>query len=233
MNYNKSFTGLFLAALLSLPGCILHVPSYQVQRLRLIRDDVTYNETEKNVTLGAKLLTEEDKNDLFGEHIGALEDNDCHIVYLSVHNLSDKSYVLTSGRIGLEQLALRDVVKLMKKTSSIGRLSVWYFSSVPPAVVASLVHDPLIIAPISIGFGITGIIGFVQGIKSIIMNGRVKKDIEEKIVPKKVIIKSGARYDGLMFIESSDYKSQFNVQLREVDQRKNVILFDVDLGKSE
>lgn len=232
MNYNKSFAGLFLAILVLLPGCILHVPSYRAQRLRLIRDNFTYNETEKNITLGVKLLTEEDKYDLFGEHIGALEEDDFYIVYLSIHNLSDKNYVLTSHRIDLEQLSSRAVITSMKKTSSIGRLSVWYFSSVPPAILASFVHDPLVIAPVSIGFGITGLIGFVQGIKSIVMNGRVRKDIEEKIVSKKVIIKSGGYYDGLMFVKSIDYKSQFNVQLRENDNRKKIISFDVDL-KSE
>jgi hypothetical protein len=233
MNYNKSFFGLFLALLVVLPGCILHVPSYRRQSLRIMRDSVAYSETEKNVVVRATLLSATDKHDFFGEHIGAIKDGKYKVIYISVNNLSDEDYILAADCIDLKQISSRSVVKSMKKTSSFGRLVLWDMSSIPAAIVASCTKEPLFIAPVSIGFAVIGLISLAQGIKSIVMNTRIRKDIEVKIIPSSVIISSGDHYEGLIFVRPSDYKPQFTVAMHEKNNKKNTVIFDVDLRKVE
>ncbi len=238
MKNNKSFFGLILAILVLLPGCMLHVPSYRAQRLRLIRDSFTYDAHEENVTVRAKLLTESDKDDLFGEHIGALEGNDFKVIYVSIHNLSDKNYIFMSRNIDLKQVPSKDILKAMKKTSSIGRLATYYLASTTTAMLGAIsIHgDPFFIASVaslSIGFTVVGLIGLVQGIKSIVMNTRVRRDIEEKVLPKKEVIHSGQYCDGLIFVKATDYKPEFNVMMYEKNNWINKLTFDVDLRQNE
>src|SRR5579872_552117 len=232
MNYNKPFFGLFLAALVLLPGCILHVPSYHRQKLRLVRDNCTYSGIEKNITLQAKLLTENDKQDLFGKHIGHIEGDDIKVIYLSIHNLSDKDYFFTSDCIDLKQLSSRNIVKAMKKTSSIGRLVLFHVtSSINP--LSFIDHSNPFFIPVAICvspvFLVTSLIGLIQGIKSVVINTRVRKDIEEKIIHEKVIIRSGDHYEGLVFVASPDYIPYFSVLMHEERSIDNYITFDVDL----
>jgi hypothetical protein len=235
MNYNKSFFGLFLAALVLLPGCILRVPSYDKQQLKLIRDNCGYNAVENGVSLQAKLLTESDKRDLFGKHIGRLEGNDYKIVYISMHNLSDKNYYFGFDCIDLKQLPSKKVVKSMKKTSSIGRFIFGYVTgSIHPLYFVGC--SPSLIIPVAIALSpiyvVASLIGFVQGIKSVIMNTHVRKDIEEKIVSEEIIITSGDHYEGLVFVKSADYSPHFTVTLHEKGHKKNILTFDVDVQKS-
>jgi len=240
MKNNKSFLGLFLAVLVLLPGCILHVPSYRAQRLRLIRDGFNYEAQEENVTVRAKLLTGSDKDDLFGEHIGALEGNDFKVIYVSIHNLSDKNYVFMSRNIDLKQVPSKDILKAMKKTSSIGRLATYYAASTTTAMLGAISADVsgnlflcLSVASLSIGFTVVGLVGLVQGIKSIVMNTRVRRDIEEKVLPKKEVINSGQYCDGLIFVKATDYKPEFNVIMFEKNNWINKLTFDVDLSQNE
>lgn len=232
MNRNKSFFGLFLAFLVLLPGCILRVPSYHKQRLKLVRDNCTYSAVEKGITLQAKLLTKLDKEDLFGEHVGHLEGNDVKVIYLSMYNLSDKDYFFASDCIDLKQLSSKKVVKSMKKTSSIGRFILSdIIASCNPLQFMDR-NNPLFI-PVAIFvspiFVVTSLIGFVQGIKSVVVNTRVRKDIEGKIVSEKIIIRSGDHYEGLMFIESSDYVPCFPVVMHDSKSTDNYVTFNVDL----
>lgn len=49
------------------------------------------------------------------------------------------------------------------------------------------------------------------------------------MIPKEVIIKSGDHYEGLVFVKSSDYTSQFSVTMHELHDNKNKIVFNVHL----
>ena len=110
----------------------------------------------------------------------------------------------------------------------------YYAAGTTTAVLgATTVHaNPFLVASIaslSAGLTVVGLIGLVQGIKSIVMNTRVRRDIEEKVLPKKELINSGQYCEGLIFVKASDYKPEFNVIMFEKNNWINKLTFDVDL----
>ena len=244
MKNNKSFFGILLAVLVLLPGCILHVPSYRRQPLRMIRENFTYSGSENNVMLRAKLLNEVDKEDLFGDRIGAIEGGQFKVVYLSIHNLSDKNYSIMPHSIDLRQISCSRVIGLMKKTSSVGRLTAYVFGGIASKELfvlaasasfasANVIALSVVASTVGVGLEVISLIGLFRGIKSIVMNSRIAKDIKEKTLHEKIIINSGERYEGLIFVKSSDYTPQFAVTMHENNNMKNSISFNVDLRQNE
>ena len=244
MKTNKSFFGIFLAVLVLLPGCILHVPSYRRQPLRMIRENFTYSEVEKNVMLRAKLLSDIDKQDLFTDRIGAIEGEEFKVVYVSIHNLSDKNYILIPHRIDLRQMSCNNVVGLMKKTSSVGRLATYVFSGIVSKKLfilsatagiasANVIALSVVASTVGVGLEVISLIGLFRGIKSIVMNRRISRDLKEKTLHEKIIINSGQQYDGLIFVKSCDYTPQFAVTMHENNNKKNTVTFDVDLHQNK
>jgi len=63
MKNNRSIFALLLAVLVLLPGCILHVPSYRRQPLRIMRDSFMYSGSNKDVVIRVKQLNKDDKYD--------------------------------------------------------------------------------------------------------------------------------------------------------------------------
>jgi hypothetical protein len=203
----------------------------------MVGEEFTYRGTEKNVIMRAKELSWRDKYYLFGDHSDLIEDDKFQVIYISINNLSNTHYVLSPGLVGLKQVPCRAVAKAMKKTSSIGRLAVYYlFGGVPiPLYVVAANGGSVLLATastLSFGLGVIGLIGLAQGIKSIVMNTRVRKDIEEKILDKKRIIHSGQQYDGLIFVKASDYHPTFAVTMHEKNNADKTITFDVDLRQN-
>jgi len=237
MKNNKSFLGLFLAILVLLPGCI-HVPTYKRRSLQSVSDKCAYRGAEKNVIMKAKLLSREDKSALFGRHSRLIHDNDIQVMYLSIHNLSNVSYLFSPVDIDLSMMSSHDVAQLMK-TSSVSRLAKGTaLGAVGAGAIGWGVTGPMLCQSMAIAYvclplgavaATASLVLFGTSIKSIIMNKRIRKDITEKTVHKKVIINSGEQYEGLIFIKSSDYTPQFAVTLHEQDNIKNSIVFDVDL----
>ena len=252
MKSNKSFLGLFLAGLVLLPGCMLRVPSYRRQPLRIMREDMVYTDTQENIMVRAKLLTKTDKYDLFGEHIGDLEQNQIKVIYISVNNLNDYHYVLTPRAIGLNQMHYINIRKCMKHTSSGGRFATYIFGGMgaagafsaasigfvavetaKSATIAALITLSTAACTVGVGLKVISLIGLFRGIKSVVMNSRINKDLKEKMVHQKVIINSGDHYEGLIFVKASDYNEQFAVTVYEKDNAKKSVTFDVDLEQHE
>jgi hypothetical protein len=213
-----------------MPGCILHVPSYRRQPLKIMRDGCLHNDSGRDVTVRVKKLNRDDKRELFGEHIGKIKDSKFKVLYLFINNFSDKDYIFTPDCVELKQVSCRDVVKSMKKTNSIGRLSLYAAFSINPLAFMSSQNPAVIPVAICVVpfFAVMSCIGFAQGVKSVVMNKRVRQDLEEKIAHEKITIHSGGHYEGLIFVKSADYKPQFSVTLHEKDNTKNSIIFDVD-----
>ncbi|HEX4069211.1 MAG TPA: hypothetical protein VHX42_03880, partial [Candidatus Babeliales bacterium] len=202
-----------------------------------------YRGTQDNVMTHVKLLSREDKDLLFGDRSRLIHDHDIQVICLSLYNLSNVDYRFFPADIDLAMMSSRDVEKLMK-TNSVGRLTVsaatgissWALGTTAMFVIgdmgiASVLGAAAFLAP-SIICGATALVFFGKSIKSMIMNKRMKKDLAEKIVHKKVIIKAGDHYEGLIFVKTADYNPQFNVQLREKNNRKHVISFDVDVREN-
>lgn len=240
---NKSFLGLFLAALVLLPGCI-HVPTYQRKSLKSVSDHYTYGSAEKNVIVWAKLLSREDKSALFGSRSRLIHDNDLQVIHLSIHNLSSVHYLSSPTDINLSMMSYREVAKLMK-TSSIGRLTGSTVSGVYSGAlgaaavftigdlgVSSFACAAAFLAP-SVVCASMALVFFGTSIKSIVMNRRMSKDLKEKTLHEKVMINSGDCYEGLIFVKAVDYTPQFTVVMHEKDNEKNTVMFDVDLRKSD
>ena len=95
-----------------------------------------------------------------------------------------------------------------------------------PAVIA---YGGLGLAVISIGL-IPIFLG--TGITSMIMNTRIRKDLQKKMISKDIVIESGDKYEGLIFVQAEDYRSDFTVTLLEKNNIHNQIAFDVNLHES-
>src|SRR5579863_6851716 len=241
MNCNKSFFGLFLAALIILPGC-MRVPTYQCKPLKLANNHCVYRDTEKNVIVQTKLLSKEDKSALFGDRSASIHNNDIQVIHLSINNLSNVKYLLSPADIDLPIMSCRDVEKLMK-TSSVGRFTRGIgFGAVGAGAIGWGVTGPMLCDSIAIAYvclplgvvaATAALTFFGKSIKSMIMNRRISKDLKEKMLHDKANINSGDHYEGLIFVKSLDYTPQFSVQLREKNNRTHSITFDVDLRQNE
>ncbi len=246
MKNNKSFLGLFLAVLVLLPGC-MHVPTYQRKSLKSVNDHCTYRGAEKNVIMRAKKLSQAEKNYLFGDRNRLIND-ELQGIYVSVHNLGNVPYVFSHDHIYVRQIKYGDVIRSMRKTSSIVRLTGSALIAWPVLPVA-IVLSPVAIVPIMVPILTAGMVGFLAGfsavggvlsltflaygIKSIVMNRRISKDLKEKTLHEKVTINPGDSYEGLMFVKAVDYNPQFSVTMHEKDNRNNTVTFDVDLRQNK
>jgi hypothetical protein len=232
MKLNGKIFGLVLAGLVLLPGCI-GIRNYQPRPLRVFENNNLYHKiTKDGITLRVKQLTSQEKNYCFDGHAVPLDG--IKAVYLSISNVSDRSYIITPGGINLLQISLRDIKKSIRKTDTFA-----YFSG---ALITGLILvNPIALAMCYIAcvpaFIAAAILPF-EGMflakmgRSAVMNHRIDKDLREKILHKKVFIKSGNTYEGLIFVKSEDYNPQFSITVQEKNNRHNTIIFDVDLLQS-
>lgn len=241
---------LLLAGLVLLPGCY-RVPQYHSQSLRLLDDNSGYRGSCDGVVLRAKRLTNYDKKELFGQYSKRLakpSNGPIEVIYLSFHNLSTSTYVLPLTGIDLEMVSHQDIAQLMK-TSTAGRIAGFigsYFGivmgmSLGWAGLWMMTADntpgwsPLI--PLA---GVGGAVAsavytdrYASSVgKSLKTNERIVNDLEDKALPEGIVIQSGDKYDGLIFVKSPNYTPQFSVILREQNSRIKKIVFDIDLQAS-
>jgi hypothetical protein len=238
MKLNGKIFGLVLAGLVLLPSC-MRVRKYHPQSLKMVRDKMMYSETQKNITVRAKRLNENDKEYLFNKHIGGLEGNEFQVIYVSIDNMSGVRYELLSDSIDLERVSYADVVKQLKKTSTAGRavasglaLSYGVAAGVRLGTEAMAPGCGILMIPfipmMSIGTAVAAVTG-IRAIESWRMNRRIDKDLKEKMLAENMIIMPYGHHEGLIFVKSIDYNPQFSITVREKNNRHNKIIFDVDL----
>jgi len=231
-------TGLVLAAIVFLPGC-MRVPSYKRRSLELFRNNFTYTYTDDGVTVCVKRLNCPEKDYLFN---GRSVLGDTEGIYFSIYNLSAGDYTISPEDIGLVQIAYRDIQKAIKKTSTVARFSGAVVSGgIGASGVAILTHvahaaphlffktSPLLTIPGTAGAIVLGIVFLAHSIKSAVTNSRINKDLKEKILHNKVVIKPGAHYEGLIFVKASNYRPDFTITMHEKKKVHNSISFDVNL----
>ena len=240
MNMNKVNMGLFLAGLVLLPGCV-RVPTYRSKPLHIFKNSCAYASTHKGITVSAKRLNRAEASYIFDDRIKNL--SDVEIVYLSVYNINSCDYIISPEEINIPYLSYIDLVKKTKKTSSVGRLSgsvaakvVSVGSGVAINVLFMAAPMGLIVLPLATVAACVGVASYITslaflggGIKSIVMNRRIHQDLQEKIIDKKIVIESGEKYEGLIFVKSSDYRPDFAVTMHEKDNEARAITFDVNL----
>lgn len=244
---NNKALGLALAGLILLPGC-LHVPTYKAKPLKDLNDNFVYREIKNNIVFQAKCLTHGEIYYLFGDHTKELL-RTTEIIYCSIHNLSNQDYILSLKNQNFSPLS-SNTIKQLLKTSSSGRLAtgVGAVGTAYALFLGSVFNVPGLMGAYIVGthiaFGIPHllvfgppivfIIGalpfFGKGIKSIIMNNRINRDLNEKMLNDNAVIKSGNTLSGLIFVKASEYKPQFNLMLQEKSNLKNKIIFDIDLA---
>ena len=245
MKLNRKSIGLLLAGLVMLPGC-LHVPRYNRQSMSFIDESCNYHEIKNGVAIRAKRITENDKEDIFGEsskYLVQSKNGSTELIYLSFHNLTKNTYILPFSGIGIPMMPYQDVVRLMK-TSTVGRIAgitaLGYVGCASPYLLMCGVWGiglgAIIGFPIAaVGFGI-GIFSLAHLIKyhsvvndSIKMNKRIAYDIEKKTTTEGLVLEPGDKCEKLIFVKSSDYKPQFSVELLQRYHPQGTIIFDVDL----
>ena len=241
MKKDKGLLGLFLAVMVFLPGC-MRVPGYTPRSLQLFKNGFAHTQTEQGVTLRVKQFSCAEKYYFFDGRTTSLDD--VEIIYLSVHNLSNKRYIISPDGINIPQLSYHDINKAIRKTSSVSRFSGAAVSSgvvaLPFIIVSMELFPPgtpgVVLLPF-LGAAIVaiplGVAFLVQGIKSLVMNHRISKDLKEKMLHNKVVIKSGGHYEGLVFVKSSEYRPDFAVRMHKKHKAKEGITFDVDLSQNK
>ena len=241
---------LLLVGLLLLPGCY-RVPQYRNQSLRFVDDNSGYRESQQGLVLRAKRLTNCDKKELFGQYSKKLSkpsNGPIEVIYLSFHNLSTATYILPSTGIDLEMVPHCDIAQLMK-TSTAGRIAGFFGSYFGMGIGAFVGWAGLWMmsannapgwAPLIPIAGAGGAIaGAVYSTKyessigqSMKTNERIAQDLEDKALEEGIVIQSGDKYEGLVFVKSQNYTPLFNVIIREQNSRAKKIIFDVDLQAS-
>lgn len=250
MELNKqTISFLSLTALVFLPGC-LRVPSYKPRTLQFMHSKRMHRQVKENVILQVKELSEDERAYLFGERIGKLENKEYTMLYFSIHNLSRTYYTILSDFIDVNLIPYSKVIQQLK-TSTFGRMAIsgagvagatiaGVYSS--EAILLSLTIAPflmpfcLFFAPVSaitgavVGLGCAALAGTFGGktIKSSVINNRIKKDLKKKLVHENSSILAGGFYEGLIFVKTSDYKSNFTIRLHEKNTASG-IQFNVSL----
>ncbi len=238
---NKKSIGFLLAGLLLLPGC-LNVPRYKSQSLQTLPNNFTYWGMEDNVVLQSKRLTVEEIEHLFGVRAEHLLPS-VEIIHCSIHNLSRKNYIFSAQNQDFTSLSVHQVTRLIK-TSSTGRIATGIFGGIGISAVSNgavigaaavLIPALSVAVPYAVIFGLPlmAIVGglpfYGKAIKSMVMNHRINKDLQNKMITTDVIIKSGDKYEGLIFVKTADYSPQFNLTMHEKWNVQNSITFEVDL----
>ena len=245
MKLNGNIFGLVLAGLVLLPGC-LHVPRYNRQSMSFIDESCNYHEVKNGVAIRVKHLTENDKEEIFGEsskQLAQSKNSSIELIYLSLHNLTKNTYILPFSGIGIPMIPYKDVVRLMK-TSTVGRIAgitaLGYVGCLSPSLLmcgiwgmaaGAIVGFPIAAAGFGIGiFSLAHLIKYHSVVNdSIKMNKRIAYDIEKKTTIEGLILESGDKCEKLIFVKSSDYKPQFSVELLQRYHPQGTLIFDVDL----
>jgi hypothetical protein len=236
--------GLLLAGLVLLPGCV-SVPRYKAKPLNTLCNDFTYREiTKNNVVLQSRLLTNRAIQYLFEERAEELLGS-VKVIHCSIYNISNQDYVISAKNKNFKHLSANEVAQLLK-TSTTARMAL----TTGIGGVVCILPNELFLAPALLSFFplylmpasivvyscvaavavVTPFVFFGKAIKSAVMNGRIKKDLQKKMLYKKdEVIKSGEKYEGLIFVKIADYKSVFTVTMYEKNKAKNTITFDVKL----
>jgi hypothetical protein len=227
----KSF-GFLLAGLVLLPGC-MKVPTYHAKPLKLYKNDSAYSTTKQGIVLQARCLTQVEKNCFFDRQIIPLDG--VKAIYFSMVNLSNKPCNIAPDGINVLQISLNDIKKSAKKGDTVpylaGSLAGGWVIALPVYCILCYFAPPtalLVAAGIALPF--EGMF-IVQGIRSFIVNSRIDTDLRSKILYKKLIIKPGQKYERVIFVKSSDYRSDFTVTMHENGKSKNAITFDVKLSQ--
>ncbi len=248
---SKISYGILLCTMFLLSGCV-KTPSYNPRPLKSISIESNYTAVAKNVILRVKKLTKAEIFHLFGKRGERFKNHHLSLVplHISIHNLSNTSLILDPKNIDLESLSYRSVSKQLQ-TSSIGKTIRTIGCGALMAVLTmgagffGIMHDysdrnnswidnskllvniavPLIIIS-------TPFIAFIKTIRSARTNGKIKRDIREKILRKKVTIYSGQQYDTLLFVQSVDYRSNFTLTLVEEDKPGKITTFNIGMKKN-
>jgi len=249
--YSKVFA-IILAGLVLLPGCT-RVLSYKPKSLQSIGGNFTYRGVEKGVVLQAKRLTKDEVYFLFGDRATELLES-VEVIHTSVHNLSTEHYVISPHAMSIIQIPYSDILRSiqtrstdhLKKAGKVGgsvygTLSVLTLSFFVPMMIFNTHSKSILIGlyccshamgivwPIVAGLTVLPFIG--KAIKSVVTNGRIDRDLKEKVLHKDTAIESGDKYEGLVFVKSSDYGPDFTVTMHEKDNPAHVIAFDVNLAE--
>jgi len=255
MKLNTKIIGFVLAGLVLLPGCV-RVPNYKPKSLDSIKsfnNILIHRETKSNVTVGISVLNNDAKLYLFNDRDLLFDNEKVEVIHISVHNLSTDQYIISPAEISIPQIPYSDVLQSVQTSSryhlkNAGRVGGSVYG-VLSGLTFSVFYLPTLLGSTVDKFGIGLVLtlagaGFVwpivatiiaspflgKAIKSAIMNGRINKDLKEKMLREKVIIESGSKYEGLIFVKKSDYKPQFSVTLQEQTNKDKTLIFDVDLS---
>jgi hypothetical protein len=248
MNYNKPFFGLFLAALVLLPGCI-HVPSYRAQPLKLISGNCMYRDVQGNVIMQSKKLSQSEIFSLFGERGSWLINmqNTIRPIYLSIINHSDQVYYIEPFSIELELMSYEFVASSMKSgiLGTPGK-NARDMDQVDQLAVTALAAGATSVAAVSLVGAVTTdneaffvpyagalIIPLIPSVNAGVNNMRVKKDLRDKVLHKKEMIYPGDQLSRLVFVKSTDYSPTFAVKIYEQNNVGKAITFNVDLSREE
>jgi len=248
---SKISYGVLLGMILVLAGCV-KTPSYDPRPLKSISIESNYTGVAKNIILRVKKLTKAEIFHLFGKRGERFVNHHPPLVplHISIHNLSNSSLILDPKNIDLASLSYRSVSKKLQ-TSSIGKTirtigyglltAVLTFSASAFGIMYdysdcnnSWMDNSKLLMNVAVPLIIisTPIIALIRTISSARTNSKIKRDIREKILHKKVTIYPRQQYDTLLFLQPADYRSNFTLTLVEEGKSNKTITFNIGMKKN-
>ena len=244
----SAYLMIILGLLVIVPGC-KRTPGYKARLLPSIIINSVYEQDKDNIRIQVKRLSKAEQNYFFGERSQLLFDrfsnNQIIPLYLSITNESQQDCTVFPHNINLKLISYDRVFCAIKNKNGL------FFADevvdplyVGGAIVATSYMIGGVSVCVSLGFlPVCFLIPFVcvtsiptffvaKLAKYGLLNRRIKRDLRDKTLHKKVVVKAGEEYAGLVFVREEDYHTHFTVAI-DSSVVRNQMTFDIDLNKNQ
>lgn len=246
----KLLSGALIVITIICGGCAKKA-CYKPKPIRPLKEhkQIDYQETQKNITLRAKLFTIEDRNEIFGDRANRL--NTVMPLQISIENNSGATWYLSPKNIALQQETINTVARRLRSWHTLwwpltalgGGLALtigfglpWLFWVGVPVCgschvdrfALCLVGIPTLIGMLAIyGSPIIFIIGLIA---DSYVNAALMPYLQETYLSKSTSIAPGTAVDQLIFVKNQHFKQQFDIMLTNGTTDEKLI-FHVSLHK--
>jgi hypothetical protein len=238
---------MILGLLIILPGCF-KVPSYKAIYMPSVDIASVYQKTVDGVTVQIKQLNKAERDYFFGDNSTLLlkQPSDKRIVplYIAIVNHGRHVYTISPENIDLELLPYDYIFNVIKvNTKKIAGIAFGVGGTLGAMCLMPFVEDRS--NPSDLDYCVAGLMGGIAGgvaglymaspswLKSMDTNRRIKNDLRKKTLHKKVILKPGDEYAGLIFVKQEDYLPDFAVTIDSDNAINQKMVFNVDLKKNQ
>ncbi len=173
--------------------------------------------THDNVCMHVELLDEQEQKVLLSQRcIDALQQHAIVPIRVNIANNGTKKYIVNPNRIGINALSFNDVYAVLRKkiakTAALSGLAVGGLVGVIFGSAMTLGLPFMGIVAVSGFIDFFGLTAVVTSISiALAINAPIKNMLKKNMLHKKVVIKPGDSYEGLVFAHEQDWSHKTNV----------------------